>query len=107
MKYKERIAKLLDAAALGGEEDIGNQIGAEAELEFRLAAVDSLIEQGQRQIEKDLREIRKILALKMASIREMDAAVEALLERRRQIEAEEKSGARSHKAGEQRAPKPR
>lgn len=107
MKYKERIAKLLDAAALGGEEDIGNQIGAEAELEFRLAAVDSLIEQGQRQIEKDLREIRKILALKMASIREMDAAVEALLERRRQIEAEEKSGARSHKTGEQRAPKPR
>lgn len=54
---------------------------------------------------KDLREIRKILALKMASIREMDAAVEALLERRRQIE--KKSGARSHKAGEQRAPKPR
>ena len=107
MKYKERIAKLMDAAALGGEEDIENQIGAEAELEFRLAAVDSLIEQGQRQIEKDLREIRKILALKMASIREMDAAVEALLERRRQIEAEEKGSARSHKAGEQRAPQTR
>lgn len=107
MKYKERIAKLMDAAALGGEEDIENQIGAEAELEFRLAAVDSLIEQGQRQIEKDLREIRKILALKMASIREMDAAVEALLERRRQIEAEEKASARSHQASEQRAPKPR
>ena len=68
--------------------------------------MDSLIEQGQRQIEKDLREIRKLLALKMASIREMDAAVEALLERR-QIEAEEKSGARSHKAGEQRAPQTR
>ena len=107
MKYKERIAKLMDAAALGGEEDIENQIGAEAELEFRLAAVDSLIGQGQRQIEKDLREIRKILALKMASIREMDAAVEALLERRRQIEAEEKGSARSHQASEQRAPKPR
>ena len=107
MQYKNRIAKLLDAVALGGEEDIRNQIGAEAELEFRLAAVDSLIEQGQRQIEKDLREIRKILALKMASIREMDAAVEALLERRRQIEAEEKSGARSHQASEQRAPQTR
>lgn len=107
MKYKERIAKLLDAAALGGEEDIENQIGAETEQNTRLDTIDLLIKQGQWQIEKDLREIRKILALKMASIREMDAAVETLLERRRQIEAEEKGSARSHKAGEQRAPQTR
>lgn len=107
MQYKARIAKLLDAAALGGEDDIESQIGAELEQSTRLAAIDELIEQGQRYIEAELKGIRQYVALKMASIREADDTVEALLERRRRIEAGQKESARSPVQGEQRAPKPR
>ncbi len=98
MQYKNRIAKLLDAVALGGEEDIESQIGAELEQSARLATIDLLIEQGQRQIEKELSETRQYVALKMASICAMDDAIETLLERRRQIETGQKKSARSPRA---------